>query len=124
MKKSKTNETTSGGLLLLLFLLLVHSLCGVLSCIPGVDMQSSRESYRVCTDEMTAFHKIAFGLPVSINTEGLEALTAVPGIGPKIAGLIVRERERRGGFESLGEIESIQGIGPALYGKIRPYLVL
>ncbi|MBW2142902.1 MAG: helix-hairpin-helix domain-containing protein, partial [Deltaproteobacteria bacterium] len=41
-----------------------------------------------------------------------------------LAELIIRERERSGGFRSLDEILSIRGIGPVLYGKISPYLVL
>jgi len=99
-----------GGLFLLFFLLLVHVLCSIFCC--------------TAASEMTSFHKITFGMPVSINTESLESLTAVPGIGPKLAELIIRERESLGGFKSLDEILSIKGIGPALYGKISPYLVL
>jgi competence protein ComEA len=73
---------------------------------------------------MTSFHKITLGIPVSINTESLDSLTAVPGIGPKFAELIIRKRESIGGFKSLDEVLSIKGIGPAMYRKISPYLVL
>jgi len=73
---------------------------------------------------MSAFYGITFGLPVSLNRETLEGLTAIPGIGSGLARAIVRERNERGGFQSIDEILSIQGIGPSLYRKIRPYFVL
>jgi len=79
---------------------------------------------QVIQDEMSSFYKITFGMPVSLNRETQEGLTAIPGIGSGIARAIVRKRNERGGFQSIDDILSIQGIGPALYGKIRPYLVL
>ena len=105
-------------------LLLVHVLCGIFCRIADVDVQGGKEAHKVFDTEITAFQKITLGMPVSINTEGREGLTAVPGIGSKIAELIVREREKSGGFKSIDEIRSIRGIGPTLYGKIRPYLEL
>ena len=59
-----------------------------------------------------------------IDMETLEGLTAIPGIGPKLAGAIVREKAERDGFQRPDEILSVRGIGPTLYGKIRPNLVL
>ena len=79
---------------------------------------------QVIQGEMSAFYRITFGMPVSLNRETQEGLTAIPGIGSGIARAIVRERNERGGFQSIDDILSIQGIGPSLYGKIRPYLVL
>jgi len=73
---------------------------------------------------LTAFHNITLGFPVSVNTEGIEGLSAVPGIGPKLAGQIVRERKIRGGFRRIEEIKTIRGIGPELYLKLRPFLTL
>ena len=73
---------------------------------------------------MTAFQKMTLGMHVSVNLESLEGLTAVPGIGPELARLIVRERNTKGCFKSLNEIKTIRGIGPVLYKKVKPYLVL
>ena len=50
---------------------------------------------------MTSFHKITLGMPVSINTESLESLTAVPGIGPKLAESIIREGKALAGLKVL-----------------------
>ena len=79
---------------------------------------------QVFQGEMPAFYRITLGMPVSLNRETREGLTAIPGIGPGLARAIVRERKERGGFKSIDDILSIQGIGPSLYGKISPYLVL
>ena len=74
--------------------------------------------------EMSAFNKITLGIPVSINKETLEGLTAIGGIGPRTAAAIVRERTRRGGFYRMDELLSIPGIGDKLYKNINPYLTL
>jgi competence protein ComEA len=74
--------------------------------------------------EMRAHHKVSLSIPLSVNRESKEGLTAVPGIGFNLAGTIVRARESRGGFKTLDEITDVPGIGNALYRKIKPYLAL
>ncbi|MDP6179669.1 MAG: helix-hairpin-helix domain-containing protein [Desulfatiglandales bacterium] len=59
-----------------------------------------------------------------MNRETEEGLTALPGIGLGLAKAIVRKRSKRGGFESLDEIVSINDIGHRLYDKIKPFLML
>jgi competence ComEA-like helix-hairpin-helix protein len=73
---------------------------------------------------MSAFYKITLGIPISLNNESLEGLTAIPGIGPRIASAIVRERAKREGFQQMDEMLSIPGIGPTLYRKAARYLTL
>ena len=75
-------------------------------------------------DEMSAFFKLTLGIPISLNGESEVGLTSLPGIGPGLARAIVRERSERGGFKSLDEIMVVRGIGPAVFGRIRPYLTL
>jgi len=87
-----------------------------------VDVKSDGKESHIFKGEMSAFYKITLGIPISINRESREGLTAVPGIGPKIADVIVRERTKRGGFKRMDEILSIKGIGPALYRKLNRYL--
>lgn len=72
--------------------------------------------------EMSAFYKTTLGLPIYLNSESEMGLTAIPGIGLGLAKAIVEERAKRGGFKSLDELLSINGIGEKLYGKITPYL--
>lgn len=73
---------------------------------------------------MSAFYKTTLGIPLSLNEETEEGLTAIPGIGPKTAFLIVQERAARGGFSDTREIMSVPGIGINLYQKILPLLKL
>ena len=79
---------------------------------------------RFAIDEMSAFYKITLGIPISLNKESETGLTALPGIGPGLAKAIVRERSERGGFQRLRDVLSVKGIGPKLYERIRPYVVL
>jgi competence protein ComEA len=78
----------------------------------------------VSLGEMGAFYKISLSIPLSVNRESQEGLTAIPGIGLKLAGAIVQARENRGGFKTLDDVATVPGIGKALYRKIKPYLVL
>lgn len=75
-------------------------------------------------EEMSAFYKITLGIPISLNRESAEGLTAIKGVGPKIAAAIVQERKKRGGFKRLKGIMNVKGIGPATYKRIRCYLKL
>jgi competence protein ComEA len=76
----------------------------------------------ITQSQMSPFHKITLGIPLSLNKESEEGLTAVPGIGPSLAKAIVGERAKRGGFRDLEELMDIPGIGPKLYARIRAHL--
>jgi len=89
-----------------------------------VEVFSNEKDIYLFESETSAFYKITLGIPISINRESLEGLTAVPGIGPAIASEIIHERTKRGGFKRLDEILAIQGIGIGLYNKLAPYVVL
>jgi competence protein ComEA len=74
--------------------------------------------------EISSFHKITLGMPVSINNESEEGLTAVPGIGPLLAQSIAKARTEQGGFRSLEDLKSVRGIGDKTYNKIIGYVTL
>jgi competence protein ComEA len=67
---------------------------------------------------------MTLGIPISLNTESEEGLTALPGIGRTISKAIVEERARRGGFKSLDEVMGIPGVGPKVYARMKPHLTL
>jgi competence ComEA-like helix-hairpin-helix protein len=54
-----------------------------------------------------------------LNRVDATFLEALPGIGPKLAKSIVRERIRQRGFRSWGEVLAVQGIGPAKLGILQ-----
>lgn len=87
-------------------------------------IRCSGEDYRFTRSEMSAFHKVTLGIPVSLNRESEEGFTAIPGIGPGLGRAIVQERIRRGAFKSLDQLVLIKGISYKLFKKIRYYLSL
>ena len=74
--------------------------------------------------EISAFHKVTLGIPVNINSESVEGLTAIPGIGNSLALTIEKERIKRKGFKDINELKTIHGIGEKLFLKIAPYVRL
>jgi competence protein ComEA len=90
----------------------------------GISVTKEGGEMRVQPREIPSFFKITLGLPISINRESDEGLTALPGVGRNAAKAIVEERARRGGFKSLDEIMGIPGIGPKVYARMRPHLTL
>jgi competence protein ComEA len=89
-----------------------------------VTLKRDRSGWGISRDRIPAFHSITLGIPISINRESEEGLTAIPGIGPKLARAIVMERGKRGGFKSLDEITDVYGIGDKVYENIFPYITL
>ncbi len=83
---------------------------------------SDGKTISVIQSEMSAFYKVTLGIPLSLNKESEEGLTAIPGIGVILAKAIVDERTRRGGFRDLEGLKDVPGIGPTLYARISPYL--
>jgi len=93
-------------------------------CGSSICLRSDGQKAYIFEGEMSAFYKITLGIPISLNNESVKGLTAIPGIGPRIASSIVRERAKREGFQQMDEILSIPGIGPKLYRKAARYLTL
>lgn len=57
--------------------------------------------------------------PVDLNTATVEALDALPGVGPSTAAAIVAHRERDGPFLTVDDLLDVRGIGPAKLDAIR-----
>lgn len=55
---------------------------------------------------------------VNLNRASLEELTSLPGIGPKIAGEIIKARETKP-FASIEDVKAVPGIGPRLMERIQ-----
>jgi len=72
--------------------------------------------------QMTAFYKMTLKIPVSLNHEDRDGLTALPGVGPRLAEAIVRDRAARNGFSVVEDLLSVPGFTRRLYNKIRPYV--
>jgi competence protein ComEA len=57
--------------------------------------------------------------PINLNTATATQLEELPGIGPSLAGAIISEREKRGGFKNVGELQDVRGIGELRYADIK-----
>lgn len=58
---------------------------------------------------------------LDLNAATMEDLDQLPGIGEVKARAILDERQRRGGFRSVDELQEVNGIGPATLERLRPY---
>ena len=121
----KRKSFSGAGIFFLLFLLLlINFLGGAMKSFFPSKQQPAGEGFVQAPDEISPFHRLTLGIPISVNTDTALGLTAVPGIGPKTASAIVRARERKGGFKQLKDLMSIRGISASLYQKISLYLTL
>ena len=59
------------------------------------------------------------GALVNINTADLQALDALPGIGPSTAQKIIDYRETEGAFQDIADLKKIKGIGEAKFAKLK-----
>lgn len=61
---------------------------------------------------------------VNLNTATVAELEALPGIGAKMATLIVEYRTKKGPFRKVEELMNVQGIGEKSFLKLRPQLTV
>jgi competence ComEA-like helix-hairpin-helix protein len=91
---------------------------------PKVTVRRETGRYSFVLGEIQAHRRITLGIPLALNEASEVELTAIPGVGPGIAGAIARERTIRGRFERLDELRRVRGIGPRLYERMKRYLIL
>jgi len=63
-------------------------------------------------------------MPVNLNTATLEQLDELPGVGPKMAALIVAYRQKNGGFKKVEDLMNVRGIGEKSFLKLRPLITV
>ena len=59
---------------------------------------------------------------LDLNTADQAALETLPGIGEALAQRILAYRETHGPFSSVGELQAVEGIGPGILARLRPYV--
>jgi competence ComEA-like helix-hairpin-helix protein len=58
--------------------------------------------------------------PVDLNNATVEAIEALPGIGPALAARIVAHRDSAGAFAGLAALCEVRGVGRAMAERLRP----
>lgn len=76
------------------------------------------------TTEVYPEQRFLRGEKLDLNRASLRELTALPGVGPKLAEEILRHRRKRGPFPNVEALRNVRGIGPAKLEKIRPLVVV
>ena len=74
--------------------------------------------------QMAASSLFVLGIPADLNRISAADLALLPGVSRSLAERIVAERERRGGYGSLEELNEVKGVGPATLERLSTYLVV
>lgn len=61
---------------------------------------------------------------VLLNTAGEPELISLPGIGPVLARRIIAHRERDGPYRRVEDLLQVEGIGPKLMERLRPFVTV
>jgi competence protein ComEA len=62
------------------------------------------------------------GGPISLSTASEAQLETIDGIGPALAGRIIEYRDTHGGFRSIDELKQVSGIGDKRFETLRKAL--
>lgn len=73
----------------------------------------------VLVDELSGRKKISLGIPIGLNSASSEDLEAIPGIGSELATRIINYRDTVGKFQSVDELDKVEGIGRKKLFNIR-----
>jgi len=65
------------------------------------------------TGRAPAGSMMTLGARLNLNDATAEELALIPGIGPRLAGALVKERGELGRFRSWEEVDAVSGVGPA-----------
>jgi competence ComEA-like helix-hairpin-helix protein len=60
--------------------------------------------------------------PVALNAATAAQLDCLPGVGPSLAGRIIADREARGPYDRVDDLDRVPGVGKRLVERLRPLL--
>jgi competence protein ComEA len=87
-----------------------------------LEFQSAeRQQPEIKTAKMKAGEKMLLGIPLHPDTMDSDDWECLPGIGPRLARKIVRDRQINGEFGAIGAVERVPGVGKGKLGTIAKY---
>ena len=72
--------------------------------------------------EITSQRPREFYYALDINQASWVEWAQLDGIGEKLAKRIVQDRQERGLFQSIEDVQRVRGVGPKMMEKLRPFL--
>ena len=61
---------------------------------------------------------------INLNSASVDQLEKLPGVGPKMAELIVEYRQKNGGFKKIEDLMNVKGIGEKKFLKLKPLVTV
>lgn len=86
----------------------------------GMLVANAQKTTGAMTKTPTVAAKMVKIAPVNVNSAKLKALETLPGVGPKIAADIIKNRPYKNGKELQTKVK---GIGPKVWAEIKEYVL-
>ncbi len=95
---------------------------------PGAVLYRATNTNRPSHDSVAArsarlARPVVKGEKIDVDRVAAGELVRLPRIGPTLAARIVADRDSRGPFGTLAQLDRVTGVGPALLAMIEPYVV-
>jgi len=90
--------------------------------LPFVDIKSEKQIEKPQQNVVDKTYKKKINI-VDINVATIEQLDQLPGIGPGYANMILKWRNKLGGFHSLDQIKSTYNLPDSVFQNIKKYIV-
>lgn len=96
--------------------------CGCEPCL-NWGVNNNRKQKLARSKRLSATRSTAEG-PIDLNLADEGALQGLPGIGQARAAQIVQWRSENGPFAAVEDLQEIEGVGPEMVNRVRPYVTV
>ena len=82
----------------------------------------SKDRGMVFLKRMDPIKLVTLSIPIDINSATEEELSAVPGLGSRVALNVIEYRNKNGKFKEMEELKDVRGIGDVTFDRTKKYL--
>ena len=97
--------------------------CAINGWIQSGELLRVEDGCALTIQPLPGAHRLTLGLPLDLNLATEADLMALPRIGPVLAKRIVTDRQRRGSFTAISDLQRVRGIGPATLKRLQPWIM-